>query len=109
METEYWQEVLTNEDTEPVSSALNWLEHEWTDYDKQECYLARQKLDSFWERTKNTPPKYLPTHKDITFSASVPERVATRVTEAAFRLRKVWDIQESGLPWRVKGGHGVLH
>ena len=54
-----------------------WSFTEWIHNvdDMYECYLTKVKLEAYWERTKDTPPKPGSTYKDFPINERVPTRV----------------------------------
>ena len=58
-------------DTHTSRSMGEWKHESW--YEGQnECFLARHKLEIYWERVKDLPPETPSTHADVSFHETVP-------------------------------------
>ena len=65
----------------------------------QECYLARRKLEVYWDRVKDLPPSPPSTHNDVRIHPDVPAAVRKRVLEAISEKRRIFNATaETGLP-----------
>ena len=68
-------------DNRPVIPFNEWLEAPWDDGGAK-CYMARRKLEIYWERVRDLLPEALSTHKDMRVHERVSASVRKRVLKA---------------------------
>ena len=99
----FWSEQYEGFDNPPTSCA-EWADVEWYESDTHECFLVRDKLQTYWTRTKDAPKKELKDHTTVHIAADVPEKVTKRVRTAIVKCKKIFDDGLGGLPLAVVGG-----
>ena len=81
-----------------------WVGGVWQVEDTEECFLARRKLEVYWDRVKNLPPDVPSTHKDISIHPCVPIPVKKRVEKAVKKHKRIFDTTaETGMPLACHG------
>ena len=99
----FWTSQYAMSGSSPNSCA-EWADVDWNETDTQECFLVRDKLQTYWTRTKDMPAKELKDHTTVHIASDVPAPVTKRVKTAIVRCKKVFDEGLGGLPLAVAGG-----
>ena len=89
-------------DTHECRSMDEWQNESW--YGGQdECFLARRKLEIYWDRVKDLPPEKPSTHADVSFHESVPEPIKQKVLDGIQQYKRILDAPLDGIPLVVNG------
>lgn len=101
----FWANAYAMDDQWQVpQSCSEWAGLNWNQSDSHECFLVRDKLNMYWECTKDLPEKELKDHTSVSIHEDTPPAVAKRVRGAIYRYRDVFDKGLGGLPLAVAGG-----
>ena len=90
-----------------MRSCAKWSDISWTPEDSHECFLVCDKLHTYWEQTKDLPPKPLKDHTTVMLDPDTPKPVATRVRPGIIEHKRIFDEELGGLPLPVAGGRFV--
>ena len=81
-----------------------WVGGVWQVEDAEEFFLARRKLEIYWDRVKNLPPEVPSTHKDVSIHSRVPILVRKRAEKAVKKHKRIFDTTaETGMPLACHG------
>ena len=100
----FWATQYEMNEEGAMESCAEWADISWTAEDQHECFLVRDKLHTYWERTKDLPPKELKNHSTVFITPDAPESVQNRVRAGIKQHKRVFDDGLGGLPLPVAGG-----
>ena len=98
-EGRYWDSGGSWSTGDPPETIGEWLHHDWTSDDENECFLAQEKLRLYWDRVKDLPAKARSCHTDVTISPKCPPKTRIRV--------KKGNRGDEGCLQRWPGGHAA--
>ena len=116
----YWSQIMSERDSwfseftvddgfiVPETCA-EWAALEWLPTDEHECFLVRDKLQTYWDRTRNAKASKLKGHEWVVIAKDVPTLIAKRVKTAVVKHKRVFNEGLGGLPLAVKGGVVTAH
>ena len=100
----FWATQYDMDSDTAFESCAEWAEMEWTEADSHECYLVRDRLYTYYERTKDLPDKVPGNHSTVVIDKTVPAAETKRVYDAIIKHKRVFDEGLGGLPLAVSGG-----
>ena len=77
----FWATQYDMDTDTALESCAEWAEMEWTEADSNECYLVRDRLYTYYERTKDLPDKVPGDHTTVVIDPTVPAKETKRVHE----------------------------
>jgi hypothetical protein len=102
-EGRYWDSGESWSTGDPPETIGEWLHHDWTPEDENECFLAQKKLRLYWDRVKDLPAKARSCHTDVTISPKCPPKTRICVEKAIEETKGVYNDGQEGMPRAVKG------
>jgi len=85
-----------------------WADFSWTTADTHECFLVRDKLQTYYDRTRNEPAKELKGHEAVIIVEDCPPKVKQRVQAKVIKHKRVFNEGLGGMPLAVKGGEVTI-